>query len=159
MALFDTSRTRYCAERAPGGIQGQGTSAKLPHPYHETKTMNSTNTADLHAAMRAQVDQQFLPCVSIAILRGQKVMDTFCYGHADKEAGIALREDHIFRSFSNTKLVTSCAALLLWEEGRFQLDDPIEKYIPELGKRQVLRQGASRIDDTEAARSSILLAP
>ena len=119
--------------------------------------MNSINTKALHAAMRAQVDQQFLPFVSTSILRGQEVLDTFCYGDADKEAGIALREDHIFRAFSNTKLVTSCAVLLLWEEGRFQFDDPIEKYIPELGRRQVLRAGASDIDDTEPARSSITI--
>lgn len=119
--------------------------------------MNSINTSALHAAMKAQVDQQFLPCVSTAILRGQQVMDTFCYGHADKEAGIALREDHIFRAFSSTKLVTSCAVLLLWEEGRFQLDDPIENYIPQLGNRQVLRPGAASIDETEPAKSSITI--
>lgn len=112
---------------------------------------------ELHAAMRAQVDQEFLPYVSTAILRGQDVVDTFYYGHADKEAGITLREDHIFRAFSSTKLVTSCAVLLLWEEGRFQLDDPIEKFIPELGNRQVLRPNAASIDDVEPARSSITI--
>ena len=57
--------------------------------------------------------------------------------------------------FSSTKLVTACAVLMLLEEGRIRLDDPIEAYIPELGARQVLRPGATRIDDTEAARTSI----
>lgn len=109
----------------------------------------------LHAAMRAQVDRQFLAGVSTALLRGREVVDRFCYGFADKESGTALREDHIFRMFSNTKLVTSCAVMLLVEEGRIKLDDPIEAYIPELGARQVLRPGATRIDDTEPARSSI----
>ena len=115
------------------------------------------NTDALHTAMRAQVDQDFLPCVSTALLRGKAVVDTFCYGFADKEAGIPLREDHIFRAFSNTKLVTSCAVLLLWEEGLLQFDDPIEKYIPELGKRHVLRPNATRIDDTEPAKSAITI--
>lgn len=119
--------------------------------------MNSLNTKNLHAAMQAQVDQKFLPCVSTAILRGKKVVDTFCYGYADKEAGIVLREDHIFRAFSNTKLVTSCAVLLLWEEGRIQFDDPVEKYIPKLGNRQVLRSNATSIDDTEPAKASITI--
>lgn len=119
--------------------------------------MNSIDATALHAAMRAQVDQQFLPFVSTSILRGQDVVDTFCYGDADKEAGIALREDHIFRAFSNTKLVTSFAVLLLWEEGYFQFSDPIEKYIPELSNRQVLRAGASDIGDTEPAKSSITI--
>ena len=111
----------------------------------------------LHAAMRAQVDQQFLPGVSTSLLHGRDVVDRFCYGFADREAGTALREDHIFRVFSNTKLVTSCAVMLLLEDGRIKLDDPIEAYIPELGGLQVLRPGATRIDDTEPAKSSITI--
>ena len=111
----------------------------------------------LHAAMRAQVDQQFLPGVSTSLLHGRDVVDRFCYGFADREAGTALREDHIFRVFSNTKLVTSCAVMLLLEDGRIKLDDPIEAYIRELGGLQVLRPGATRIDDTEPAKSSITI--
>ena len=111
----------------------------------------------LHDAMRAQVDAQFLPCISTALLQGREVVDRFCYGMADREAGIALREHHIFRMFSSTKLVTSCAVMLLLEDGRIALDDPIEAYIPALAKRQVLRQGAKRIDDTEPAKTSMTI--
>lgn len=111
----------------------------------------------LHRAMRAQVDQQFLPGLSTALLRGREVVDRFCYGFADREAGLALREDHIFRVFSNTKLVTAVAVMMLVEEGRIRLDDPVSAYLPELDKRQVLRPGAQRIDDTEPARSAITL--
>ncbi|MFM9989843.1 MAG: serine hydrolase [Burkholderiaceae bacterium] len=46
------------------------------------------------------------------------MFDTFCYGFADKEAAIPLHENHIFRMLSSTKLVTSCAVLMLFEEGR-----------------------------------------
>lgn len=119
--------------------------------------MSHFNPSGMHAAMRAQVDQQFLPCVSTALLRGREVVDIFCYGHADREAGVALREDHIFRAFSNTKLATSCAVMLLWEQGLFQLDDPVERYLPMFAKRRVLRAGASSIDDTEPARSPITI--
>jgi CubicO group peptidase (beta-lactamase class C family) len=111
----------------------------------------------VHAAMRAQVDAQFLPCVSTALLQGREVVDRFCYGMADREAGVQLREDHIFRMYSSTKLVTACAVMLLLEDGRIALDDPIEATIPELGTRQVLRPGAKRIDDTEPARSPITI--
>jgi CubicO group peptidase (beta-lactamase class C family) len=111
----------------------------------------------LHAGMRTQVDDQFLPCVSTALLHRREVADRFCYGFADREARILLREDHIFRVFSNTKLVTSCAVMLLVEDGRIKLDDPIEAYIPELGGLQVLRPGVTRIDDTEPTRSSITI--
>lgn len=111
----------------------------------------------LHAAMKAQVDQAFLPGVSTALLRGRQVVDRFCHGHADREAGVALREDHIFRMFSSTKLVTSCAVMMLVEEGRIRLDDAVDAYIPELADRQVLRAGARSLADTEPARSPITL--
>lgn len=111
----------------------------------------------LHAALRAQVDAGFLPGVSTALLRGREVVDRFCCGHADLEAGIPLREDHLFRVFSNTKLVTSCAVLLLVEQGLLGLDDPVERWLPELGQRQVLRPGATRIDDVEPARSPMTI--
>ncbi len=110
-----------------------------------------------HSAMKNQVDGQFLPSVSTALLRGREVVDTFCYGFADKEAGIPLQEDHIFRMFSSTKLVTSCAVLMLFEEGRLKWDDPIEIYIPELGARHVLRPGATSIDDVEPAKTPITI--
>jgi len=85
------------------------------------------------------------------------LVDVSCVGWADKEAQTALRTDHIFRVFSNTKLITSCAALLLFEEGKFGLDDPIERFIPQLGNRKVLRPGATSLDDTEPAKGSITI--
>ena len=91
-----------------------------------------------HAAMQRYVDGNLLSGVSSAVLVGRDLVDVNCVGWADKEAQIPLRQDHIFRVFSNTKLITSCAALLLFEEGRFGLDDPIERFIPQLANRKVL---------------------
>ena len=110
-----------------------------------------------HAAMQRYVDGNILSGVSSAVLVGRDLVDVSCVGWADKEAQIPLRVDHIFRVFSNTKLVTSCAALLLFDEGRFQLDDPIEKFIPQLANRKVLRPGATSLDDTEPAKRSITI--
>ena len=72
-----------------------------------------------HAAMQRYVDGNLLSGFSSAVLVGRDLADVKCIGWADKEAQIPLRVDHIFRVFSNTKLITSCAALLLFEEGRF----------------------------------------
>jgi CubicO group peptidase (beta-lactamase class C family) len=104
-----------------------------------------------HAAMQRYVDGNLLSGFSSAVLVGRDLVDVTCIGWADKEAKIPLRVDHIFRVFSNTKLVTSCAALLLFEEGRFQLDDPIEQFIPQLANRRVLRPDATSLDQTEPA--------
>lgn len=111
----------------------------------------------LRAAMRRHVDHHLLAGMSYAVLSGREVLDLHCIGLADREAGSPLRQDTLFRAFSNTKLVTTCAALLLWEEGRFDLDEPIERFIPELANRQVLRPGATRLDDTEPARGPITI--
>jgi CubicO group peptidase (beta-lactamase class C family) len=110
-----------------------------------------------HAVLRRMVDGNILSGVSSAVLVGRDLVDVDCAGWADKETQIPLRVDHLFRVFSNTKLITSCAALLLFEDGRFGLDDPIEKFIPQLGNRRVLRSGATSIDDTEPARGSITI--
>lgn len=120
-------------------------------------TTGGYDFAAAHAAMRRYVDGNILSGVSSAVLVGRELVDVNCVGWADKEAHTPLRIDHIFRVFSNTKLITSCAALLLFEEGRFQLDDPIEKFIPQLGNRRVLRPGAASLDDTEPAERSITI--
>ena len=110
-----------------------------------------------HAAMQRYVDGNLLSGVSSAVLVGRDLVDVNCAGWADKEAQTPLRTDHIFRVFSNTKLITSCAALLLFEEGKFRLDDPIEKFIPQLANRKVLRPGAESLDKTDPAKSSITI--
>ena len=120
-----------------------------------TVTPSSFDFGPTHAAMQRYVDSSILSGVSTAVLVGRDVVDVHCAGFADVENGIPLRTDHLFRAFSNTKLITSSAVMLLWEEGRFGLDDPIEKYIPQLGHRQVLNEGATAIDDTVPAQGSI----
>jgi len=109
----------------------------------------------MHAAMQRHVDTNVLAGVSSAVLVGRDLVDVNCAGWANKEEKIPLGVDHIFRVYSNTKLVTACAALLLFEEGHFELDDPIERFIPQLSNRQVLRRGARTLRDVEPARGSI----
>ncbi|MBI3284412.1 MAG: beta-lactamase family protein [Burkholderiales bacterium] len=107
--------------------------------------------------MQRYVDRQILAGVSTAVLVGRELVHQQCSGWADIENAIPLREDHLFRVFSNTKLITSIAVLMLMEDGLLQLDDPLENYLPQLGKRHVLKPDARYIGDTEPARSSITI--
>lgn len=125
------------------------------HALDTEVTMATHRFAALHAALQGQVDQGFLAGVSTALIQGGDVVDRFCCGWADREAGVPLREDHLMRVFSNTKLVTSCAVLLLCEEGRLQLDDPVARYLPALGRRMVLRPGATDLLDVEPAHTAM----
>ncbi len=108
-------------------------------------------------AMQRYVDQEIIAGVSWAVLRGNEVVDQQCVGLADREANVPLRTDHIFRAFSNTKIVVTCAIMLLVEEGLIGLDDPVEKFLPQLGNRKVLKQGAASLAEVEPAKSSITI--
>ena len=107
------------------------------------------------AALQAAIAGEQLAGTSYTVFRANEVLARKCLGWADREAEVAVREDHLFRAFSNTKLVTSCAALQLMEQGRFGLDDPVSRYIPALEGLRVLRPGATSIEDTEPAREPV----
>jgi len=74
--------------------------------------------------------------VSLVARRGH-IVYVESVGKADIEEGRAMREDSIFRIMSMTKPIVSLAVMMLHEEGRFLLDDPISRFIPELGKLRV----------------------
>ena len=109
----------------------------------------------VETGLRRWVDAGFLAGASWAILAGRDVIDLRWIGQADREAGVPLRRDHLFRAFSGTKLVTSIAVLQLVEDGRVALDDPVSRWIPQLGALRVLRPGATSLDDTEPLRRPI----
>jgi CubicO group peptidase (beta-lactamase class C family) len=115
------------------------------------------NFTDVRVAMQHYVDQEILAGVSWTVLHGRDVADQQCVGFADREAKTALRADHIFRGFSNTKLFVTCSILLLMEQGRIGLDDAVEKFLPQLANRKVLKAGATSLADVEPAKSPITI--
>jgi CubicO group peptidase (beta-lactamase class C family) len=72
------------------------------------------------------------------VARNGKIVYYKAFGMADNESGKELKRDAIFRIASQTKAITSTAIMMLWEDGKFKLDDPISKYIPEFKNEQVL---------------------
>lgn len=117
--------------------------------------MSKPDFTPLRAALQSHVDRGLFTGLSWAVLHGRDVVELHAIGLADREAGTPLTDTSLFRIFSNTKLVTSCAVLLLMEEGRLGLDDPVEHHLPQLGRRRVLKPGAQHLDDVEPARQSI----
>lgn len=79
-----------------------------------------------------------LPGIVSLVARNGKIVHWKAYGMADNQEGKKMERDAIFRIASQTKAITATAVLMLWEEGKFQLDDPISKYIPEFKNAQVL---------------------
>lgn len=111
--------------------------------------------SDMHRRMQWWVDQELLSCVATVVLHGDEVVDVALFGYMDMATREPLRLDAIHRMYSNTKLITSVAAMMLYERGLFDLDDPIEEYIPAFANMRVLAEGAESLDDTVPAERSI----
>lgn len=104
----------------------------------ESLGFSSERLARIGVAMQRHVDEGRLPGVATLIARRGRVVHLDAVGWADIEARRALEARTIYRIYSMTKPITVVAALLLWEEGRFLLDDPIGAYLPELADMPVL---------------------
>ena len=85
------------------------------------------------------VEDGEIPGVVALVARRGRIVYHKAFGLADNEAGRALEKDAIFRIASQTKAVASTAVMMLWEEGKFRLDDPIEEFIPEFRNAGVLK--------------------
>ena len=84
------------------------------------------------------VEGSHIPGIVALVARNGKIVYYKAFGMADNESGRVLKRDDIFRIASQTKAITSTAVMMLWEEGKFRLDDPIFMYIPEFKDAQVL---------------------
>ncbi|MCJ8166177.1 beta-lactamase family protein [Pontibacter sp. E15-1] len=93
----------------------------------------------IDAMLQEAVADGDIPGAVALVARNGKIVYHKAFGLADNASGQELKRDAIFRIASQTKAITSTAVMMLWEEGRFQLDDPISKYIPEFKNPQVLR--------------------
>jgi CubicO group peptidase (beta-lactamase class C family) len=85
------------------------------------------------------------------IARHGKVVHFSAVGYADLEKKKKMETDTIFRLYSMTKPIASTALMMLYQEGRFQMSDPLSKYIPEFANLRVLRTPDAPLDDTVAA--------
>lgn len=91
---------------------------------------------------RPYVDDGRLPGWQVAIMRHGQLAYESTYGMRNIADGAEWSTDTIVRMFSMTKPITSVAAMILYEEGRFQLKDPVSKYIPSFGESRVYRSGS-----------------
>lgn len=98
-----------------------------------------------------------IPGAVVLIVRNGKVAYHKAYGYSNVDKKVALKKDDIFRIASQSKAITSLAAMMLWEEGKFSLDDPISKYIPEFKSPAILKSFNPKDSSytTEPAKSEV----
>ncbi|MEP7002458.1 MAG: serine hydrolase domain-containing protein [bacterium] len=107
------------------------------------------------AALEAIIRGGSLVCAATLVWRDGKVVHTAAVGCRDIEANLPVERDTLFRIASMTKPITCTAALMLLEEGRFALDEPIARWAPEFSEMRVLRSPSAALHETDAAERQI----
>lgn len=117
--------------------------------------MDHAKLAMVRPALQAFVDCGELAGIVTLTSRYGEIVQADAIGWCDIETNTPMRSDTLFRIASMTKPITSVAALMLVEEGRIALTDPIARWIPELANPQVLRDAAGPLDNTVPAQRAI----
>ena len=119
-----------------------GVATPLPAARAETQGISSARLQRLHDFMRqATGDDGYLGGVTL-VARNGRIVDWQAYGHRDLARREPMRKDSIFRIYSMTKTVTSVAVMMLVEEGKLTLEDPLSRYLPGFAAPQVLIGGS-----------------
>jgi len=114
------------------------TSLPLAESSATSAGMSDERLARIDIMLNNAIEINDIPGAVALIARNGKIVFYKAFGMADNESRRSLKRDDIFRIASQTKAITSTAVMMLWEEGKFQMDDPISKYIPEFGKARIL---------------------
>ena len=93
--------------------------------------MSSSRLDRIGKHLDQYVDDGRFPCVAVLVSRDSQEAYSHFYGFADVERKVPISRDSVFRIYSMTKPITSVALMTLYEQGLFQLDDPVTKYIPQ----------------------------
>jgi CubicO group peptidase (beta-lactamase class C family) len=109
----------------------------LPRTKPEAVGMSSERLARITATLAADVEAKKIPGAVLLVARQGKVVLYDAVGKIDPAGSAPMTKDAIFRIYSMSKPITTVTAMMLVEEGRLKLDDPVSKYIPSFAKMQV----------------------
>ncbi len=107
----------------------------------EAGALSARNLAYLDDHLQRYIDAGKLAGTIAAIYRNGHLAHWSVQGQADRENGVPMRDDTIFRIYSMTKPIASVALMQLYERGLMQIDDPVERYIPSWKNLQVYQSG------------------
>jgi CubicO group peptidase (beta-lactamase class C family) len=130
-----------------------------PAAKPEEAGMSAQRLSRIDEMVNDHIKKEMIPGAVVLLVRNGKVAYHKAYGFNDNEKKVALKKDDIFRIASQTKAITSLAVMMLWEDGKFLLDEPISKYIPEFKNPTVLKTFNAK-DSTytsEPAKSEITI--
>ena len=109
----------------------------LPRAKPEEVGLSSERLARIAATLNADIEAGRIPGAVIAIARHGKLVALDAYGFRDKAAGVPMTTDTIFNIASMTKPMTAVGALMLYEQGKLLINDPLSKYFPKFANMKV----------------------
>src|SRR3954469_7468315 len=112
-------------------LTGAALSQDLPASKPEAVGLSSERLERISTAVQRDIDDKRIAGAVTLVVRHGKVAWLKSQGMMDREAGKPMSNDAMFRICSMTKPITSLAVMMLYEEGKFLLDDPVSKYLPE----------------------------
>lgn len=121
----------------------------------QSQGFSQERLARVRQVIQSEIDANRMPGAVVLIARHGKLVHADVLGFQDKDAGKPLQRDAIFRAYSMTKPLVSVVAMMLVEEGRLQLTDPVSKFFPQLAKMEVLVDPADPNSAREPARRQI----
>jgi CubicO group peptidase (beta-lactamase class C family) len=120
--------------------------------------LSSERLARIDAVLKADIEAGRIPGAVIAIARHGKLVKFDAYGFSDKAAGTAMTTDTIFNIASMTKPMTTVGALMLYEQGKLLIDDPLSKYFPKFANMRVaVRDAGEPTAETVPANRQITI--
>src|SRR5262245_44847535 len=105
----------------------------------ESGGFSAARLARLDSGMSNWVKRKWINGSVALIVRNGKIVFDKAYGYNDVDTKAPLDKNGIFRIASQTKAVTTVAVMMLWEEGKFSLDDPVAKFIPSFANEKVIQ--------------------
>lgn len=121
--------------------EGTAKTYSLPKAKPEEVGLSSEKLADLGNFIETSVKNNMIPGAVVLVARDGKIAYLESYGIRDEITQAPMKTDSIFRIYSMTKPIITVAVLMLAEEGKISLDDPISKYLPELKDLKVGVEG------------------
>jgi CubicO group peptidase (beta-lactamase class C family) len=134
-----------------------GVRAQLPAASPRSAGVDPGRLEVLHATVKRFVDEGKHAGIITLLARDGKLVDFQTCGERDRENHLPMERDTICRVYSMSKIITCVGTLILFEEGRFNLDDPVANYLPELKDLRVWTGGTADAPQTEPLKRPITI--
>lgn len=152
LALTTLAQSRHAVTSAAAKV-AESHVRDLGAASPESVGISSERLSRLDAAMKHIVDEKQVSGLVTLLERHGKIVDYNAYGQLDVRKSDAMQKDSIFRIYSMSKPVTGVAMMMLYEEGKWQINDPVSRYIPEFSRMKVYvgknDDGSPKLEDAK----------